>query len=46
MNRPIWPLDGTLTGTITLDQSVSMSSGNEGIVHIPQPPRLKSHNPI
>ena len=29
-------LDGTLKGTVTLDQSGHGSSGNEGIPHIPQ----------
>ena len=37
LNSSILSIDGTLTGTISLDQS------NEGILHIPQTPRLKPH---
>ena len=39
-------MDGTLTGTTTLSQSGPGSNGNEGVVHIPQTPRLKPHHQI
>ena len=34
--RFIWPIDETLTGTITLGQRVAGSKGNQGVLHIPQ----------
>ena len=35
LNRFIWPLNETLTGTITPVQSKSGSDSNEQILHIP-----------
>ena len=34
LNSSIWPIDKKLTGTTT--QSVDLSNGNEGVLHIPQ----------
>ena len=34
MNTSVWPIDGTLTGINTLDQSRPESNGNEGVPHI------------
>ena len=37
LNTSIWPLDGTLTGTITLDQNGLGNIGNEGVTpHSPK----------
>ena len=36
VNRSIWPIDGILTGTTCLNQSVSGSNGNEGVIYITQ----------
>ena len=36
MKCPIWPIDGSLTGTTNPSQSGSESIGNEGLLHIPQ----------
>ena len=35
-NSSIWPIDGTLSGAITLGQSGPGSNGNKGVLHIPQ----------
>ena len=35
-NNSIWPIDRTLSGAITLDQSGPGSNGNEGLLCIPQ----------
>ena len=35
LNSSIWPIDGTLTGTTTLDQNGPESNGNKRILHIP-----------
>ena len=35
-NSSIWPIEGTLTGTTTLDQSEPGNNGNEEVLHIPQ----------
>ena len=43
LNSSIWPIDGSLTGTTTLGQSGPGSNGNEGVLHIPQTPRLELH---
>ena len=40
LNSSIWPIDGTLTGTIILGQSGIGS--NEGILHIPQSSRTRA----
>ena len=42
----IWPLDGGLTGTTTPVQSGLESNANEGVLHIPQTPRLEPHHQI
>ena len=36
LNSSIWPLDGTLTGTTTLDQNGPGINGNKDGLHIPQ----------
>ena len=36
LNSCIWPIDATLTGTISLVQSGSGSNGKEGVLYIPQ----------
>ena len=36
LNRSIWPINRTQTGTTTLDHSEPGSNDNEGILHIPQ----------
>ena len=36
LNRFIWPIDRTLSGVTTLDQSRPGSDGNEGVSRIPQ----------
>ena len=39
LNSSIWPIGGTLSGIISLDQSGPESNGNEGVLHIPQSSR-------
>ena len=34
LNRSIWPIDGTLTGTTTPSQSGTRNNGNERVLHI------------
>ena len=36
LNSSIWPIDGTLTGTVNPGQSGPENNGNERILHIPQ----------
>ena len=36
LNSSIWPMDWTLSGTITPDQSGPGSNDDEGVLHIPQ----------
>ena len=36
LNSSIWPIDETVTGTITLGHSGPGRNGNEKVVHIPQ----------
>ena len=36
MNSSVWPIDGTLKGTITLNQSEPGSNGNKEVLYIPQ----------
>ena len=43
VNSSIWLKDRTLTGTSTLTQSGPGSNGNEGVLHIPQTPKLDPH---
>ena len=43
MNTSIRPIDMTLTGTTSPEQSGSGCNGNEEVFHIPQTPRLESH---
>ena len=43
LNGSIWPIDGTLTGTTTPNQSETESSHNEGINYIPQTAKLEPH---
>ena len=38
LNTSIWRIDGTLTGTTTLDQSVPSSNENKTLLHILQRP--------
>ena len=33
LNRSIWPIDKTLTGTTTVGESGTRSNGNEGVLH-------------
>ena len=42
----IWPIDRTLSGTTTPGQSEPGSNGNEGMPHIPKPPKLDCHSQI
>ena len=42
LNSCIWPQDGILTGTTTLELSGPESYGNEGVFHIPKAPVLKN----
>ena len=35
LNSSVWPIDGTLTGTITPSQSGPGSNGNEELLRIP-----------
>ena len=34
-NSSIWPIDRTLSGDTTPDQSVAGNDDNEGVLHIP-----------
>ena len=34
LNRSIWPIDQTLTGTISLEQSELRINANEKVLHI------------
>ena len=38
----IWSIDGNQTGSTTLDQSGPGSSGNEGVLYIPQSSRVRA----
>ena len=40
-NISIWSIDKTLSGATTLDQSEPGSSGNKGVLHIPQSSRTE-----
>ena len=40
LNSSISPIDATLTGTTTPTQSGPGSNGTEGVLHIPQNPRV------
>ena len=44
LNNSIWPRDGTLTGTITPDQSGRGINGNEGVFYISKAPELEPHH--
>ena len=35
-NTSIWPIDKTLSGAATSDQSGPENNGDEGVLHIPQ----------
>ena len=41
----IWPIDGTLSGATTLDQSGTGSDGNEGVLCIPQSSSITGVSP-
>ena len=36
INSSFWPIEKTVTGTPTTDQSGPESNGNDGVLHIPQ----------
>ena len=40
LNSSFWSVDGTQTGNTTPNQNGTESNGNEGVLHIPQTPRL------
>ena len=46
LNSSILLADGSLTGTAHLSQSEPGSNGNEGVLHIPQSPRLEPDHQI
>ena len=41
----IWPIDRALSGTTTLGQSEPESSGNKGMLHIPQSSSITGTSP-
>ena len=41
----IWPIDRTLSGATTTDQSRPGSDGNEEVLHIPQSPSITEGSP-
>ena len=41
-NSSTWPIDGTLLGTTTPEQSGPRSNGNEGVLQIPQSSRTRA----
>ena len=43
LNRSVWPIDRTQTGTTTPGQSGSGNNGNEGVLHILQTPEQEPH---
>ena len=45
-NSPIWPIDRTLSGAITLGQSGSESNSNEGVLCIPQSSGITGASPL
>ena len=45
LNRSIWPIDGSLTGTTTPGQNEPRSNGNEVVFHIPQSSRTGASPP-
>ena len=42
INKSIWPIDGTLTGTTTPGQSGTGSNGNKRVLHSPQSSRTET----
>ena len=42
LNRSIWPIDGSLTGTTTPDRSGLGSNGNKGVLYISQSSRTEA----
>ena len=46
LNLYIWPIDGTLIGSTTPNQSGPKSNGNEGVLCSPQTVGLKPHHQI
>ena len=44
-NSFIWPIDQTLSGATTADQSGSVSDGNEGVLCIPQSSSITGASP-
>ena len=43
-NSSIWPINGTLRDFISLGQSGPESNCKEGVLYIPQTPRLEPHH--
>ena len=46
MNSSIWPIDGILKAITTPNQIEPRNDVNEGLLHIPQTPRLELHHQI
>ena len=44
LNSSIWPIDGTLTGTSSPNQSGPESNSHEGVLHILQILRVEPHH--
>ena len=44
LNRSIWSIDGTLTGTITLGQNGPKSNGNNEVLHSLQTPKQEPYH--
>ena len=45
-NSSIWPIDKTLSSTITPDQSGPESDGSEGVLRIPQNSSITGASPL
>ena len=45
LSRPIWPLDGILTGTTTSVQSVPGNNGNDKVLHTLQSSKIWASQP-
>ena len=46
LNIYIWPIDRTLSGATTLDQSEPGSDGNDGVLRIPQSSSITGASPL
>ena len=46
INKSIWSIDKTQTGTATAGQSLTGSNGNEDILYIPQSSRIRTHHQV